>query len=215
MSRGTYFSRPHLHRAKNILQCIWKLIIIAQLWLRDPVSQKVSVDFKAKLKNRAFCGTWLGNMWLETLSNVHRKTDSWWDAVYGNRGHVAMSDVLGVLVVRRGCKSPEWTFESALKLPILQTKDKWQKCDLRNATNRFTKCERWTIKRENWFLNGKSNLLNAQIYEIVGTDPALQEQLWHKCFNPNIYVAASDWQYFAIVFRCSTFIFKTIWQPIL
>ena len=52
MPRGTYFSRwrfgtpSPLH--KNILQCIQKFIIIAQLWLRDFVFQKVPVNLKSK-----------------------------------------------------------------------------------------------------------------------------------------------------------------------
>ena len=48
---------------------------------------------------------------------------------------------------------------------------------------------------------------------IVGPEPVLQEQLWHKCFDPNILVSPLGWQCSAIVLRCSTSILKQLGSP--
>ena len=61
-------------------------------------------------KTQGFCGAWLGNMWLETSSTVHRRAKSRWDALSGDRGHVALWKFMGGSAAKRNCKPPGWIY---------------------------------------------------------------------------------------------------------
>ena len=89
--------------------------LAAQLWLHDCVPQEASINIWGKTERKwqksRFCGAWLANTELETFSRVHRRANSRWDALYGDRSHVAVSEVLHGFVARRNCEPPCWLYK--------------------------------------------------------------------------------------------------------